>query len=417
MVFEDLDNENLKSKRHLIPLVTSLMLHAVLAFILWSLVFGIESAKSIRLTASLSTPSSTVSLKVRETVQPVSPVTVDGDQPAKSSDSTIEEMLVEILADRVIEDPEQTENADDADQDLKSKPVADFFGAEAVGNRFVFIIDNSYSMDARNMERYQRAKDELIRSISNLKDFQSYCIFLFSWHTRSMAYTRTPVWIKAENQHIKKLEYWLNDTQLDSGTDPRLALSLANAMNPDAIFLLSDGQFNHPTTPLPDTGWLLPDGTRSHMNVLDGINKLMSSIPIHTISFENPFTRVSMEQIAEASGGSYRYIKTQSITPVDSKRFLKEVQRIEQLKIKAPEIRSELQRRMSIARGLIADGEFAFAEYIARPIRDADAADINNPVLRQILLDILDDELGETRLENLQLSSEVEQWIRQHKSE
>ena len=82
MVFEDLDNEDLKSKRHLIPLVTSLMLHAVLAFILWSLVFGIESAKSIRLTASLSTPSSTVSLKVRETVQPVSPVTVDGDQPA-----------------------------------------------------------------------------------------------------------------------------------------------------------------------------------------------------------------------------------------------------------------------------------------------------------------------------------------------
>ena len=69
---------------------------------------------------------------------------------------------------------------------------------------------------------------------------------------------------------------------------------------------------------------------------------------------------------------------------------------------------------MSIAREFIADGEFAFAEYIARPIRDADPADIKNPILREILLNIIDEELGDARLEEMQINSEVEQWIQKH---
>ena len=69
---------------------------------------------------------------------------------------------------------------------------------------------------------------------------------------------------------------------------------------------------------------------------------------------------------------------------------------------------------MSLARDFIADGEFAFAEYIARPIRDADPANINNPMLRKILLNILDEELGDTRLEDLPMTSDVERWILEH---
>ena len=75
-----------------------------------------------------------------------------------------------------------------------------------------------------------------------------------------------------------------------------------------------------------------------------------------------------------------------------------------------------MQRRMSIARELIADGEFAFAEYITRPVRDADPSEIKNPLLRRALLDIIDEELGDSRLENLQMSSDVEEWILTHES-
>jgi hypothetical protein len=121
-----------------------------------------------------------------------------------------------------------------------------------------------------------------------------------------------------------------------------------------------------------------------------------------------------MEQIAKLSGGSFRYVKTKSHLPIDSRRFLDAVNLIEDTYRKASERASELQRRMSFAREFIADGEFAFAEYIARPIRNADPANINNPILRKILLNILDDELGDTRLEDLPMTPAVEQWVLDH---
>lgn len=416
MVLEDLENDDQRSRAALLPVVMSLILHIVLAIILWSMVFGVGTLTSIRLTASLSAPSSSVLLKIEETVRPVQPILIDGDEPARSTDSTIEDLLLEALAENSLDVPKETNEFEQTKDAPDTSPVADFFGTKAFGNKFVFVVDISYSMDARNMERFQRAKNELIRSVSNLEPQQSYYVFLFSWRTTVMLYHQTPTWIKAERDHEKKLIRWLKDVSLSSGTDPRNALSLANSMRPDAIFLLSDGQFNHPNTPSSETGWLLPDGTRSQLGVVDGIAKWMSSIPVHTISFENPFTKDSMARIAKLSGGDFRYIKTQSHLPVDSQRFLKAVKQIEGTYQRESQLPSELQRRMSIARELIADGEFAFAEYITRPVRDADPSEIKNPLLRRALLDIIDEELGDSRLENLQMSSDVEEWILTHES-
>lgn len=414
MVLEDLENDDQQSKARLLPPMMSLMLHAVLAVILWLLVYEITPHSSIQLIASSSSPSSTVSLKLPQIVQPVDPSVIDGEEPARSPDSTISDLLLEALSENVTDVVEDAESQDEREENPSPTPSANFFGAEAIGSRFVFVVDISLSMDARNMERYQRAKDELLRSVSNLNSNQNYVVILFSWRTKTMRYDRPPAWIKAEKNHEKKLIRWLNGTQLSPGTDPRDALSLARDMQPDAIFLLSDGQFNHPSAPTLETGWLKPDGERSQLNVPDGVATYLSSIPIHTISFENPFTKDSMAQIAKLSGGSFRYIKTQSHHPVDSQRFLDAVRVIEDTYREKSEISSELQRRMSFARDFIADGEFAFAEYIARPIRNADPANINNPVLRRILLEILDEELGDIRLEDLPMSPAVKQWVLAH---
>ncbi|MAI71970.1 MAG: hypothetical protein CMM01_13795 [Rhodopirellula sp.] len=414
MVLEDLENDDQPSKTRLLPPAMSLVLHGVLAFILWLLVFDAGPRTSIRLTASLSAPSSTVSVKLPQTVQPVDPVAADGEESARSTDSTISDLLLEALSDTVIDVANETDIQEKIEENQKSAPIVDFFGSEAIGSKFVFVVDISLSMDARNMERYRRAKKELLRSISNLNSEQSYVVMLFSWRTKTMQYDRPPAWIRAEKNHEKKLFRWLDDIKLSSGTDPRDALSLAKLMQPDAIFLLSDGQFNSPNAPSLETGWLLPNGERSQLSVSDGIATYMSSIPIHCISFENPFTKGSMEKIAELSGGSFRYVKTKSHLPVDSQRFLEAVRLIEDTYRKTSDRSTEFQRRMSFTRDFIADGEFAFAEYIARPIRDADPANINNPILRKILLTILDEELGDTRLEHLPMSPEVEQWVLDH---
>lgn len=416
MVFEGLEHNDQTSKSRLLPPAMSLVLHGLIAVVLWFFVIEASSRESIRLTASLSAPNSTVSLKAPQTIQPVDPVVIDGDETARSTDSKISDLLLEALSDNVADVAGETGIQEKPENNPESTPVVNFFGAETVGNKIVFVVDISLSMDARNMERYRRAKNELLRSVSNLTAEQSYVVILFSWRTKTMRYDRPPAWVTAEKDHLLKLTRWLNSTTLSSGTDPRDALSLAKSMQPDAIYLLSDGQFNHPNTPSSETGWLLTNGERSQLGVLEGIPAHMSSIPIHSISFENPFTKDSMERIAKLSGGNFRYVQTQSHLPIDSPRFLDAVKMIEDKYPKTAERNSELQRRMSLARDFIADGEFAFAEYIARPIRDADPANINNPILREILLDILDEELGDTRLEDLPMTSDVQQWILDHKS-
>lgn len=416
MVLEDPENDDQPSNSRLLPPAMSLILHGILAAILWLVVVQAKPRAYIRLTASLSASRGTTSLKLSQAVQPVERVVTDKDEPAISTDSTIADLLLEALSDNITDVSEEKNLEGKPEDNPESTPTVNFFGVETVGSKIAFVVDISLSMDARNMERYRRAKNELLRSVSNLKPDQNYVVILFSWRTKTMRYDRPPAWITVEKNHMSKLTRWLSSTTLGSGTDPRDALSLAKAMQPDAIFLLSDGQFNHPDTPSPETGWLLPNGERSQMSVLDGIPNHMSSIPIHSISFENPFTKSAMERIAKLSGGTFRYVQTESHLPVDSRRFLDAVKLIEDTYPKNTDKSSELQRRMSLARDFIADGEFAFAEYIARPIRDADPANINNPMLRKILLNILDEELGDTRLEDLPMTSDVERWILEHES-
>ena len=416
MVLEDPENDDQPSNSRLLPPAMSLILHGILAAILWLVVVQAKPRAYIRLTASLSASRGTTSLKLSQAVQPVERVVTDKDEPAISTDSTIADLLLEALSDNVTDVGEEKNLEGKPEDNPESTPTVNFFGVETVGSKIAFVVDISLSMDARNMERYRRAKNELLRSVSNLKPDQNYVVILFSWRTKTMRYDRPPAWITVEKNHMSKLTRWLSSTTLGSGTDPRDALSLAKAMQPDAIFLLSDGQFNHPDTPSPETGWLLPNGERSQMSVLDGIPNHMSSIPIHSISFENPFTKSAMERIAKLSGGTFRYVQTESHLPVDSRSFLDAVKLIEDAYPKNTDKSSELQRRMSLARDFIADGEFAFAEYIARPIRDADPANINNPMLRKILLNILDEELGDTRLEDLPMTSDVERWILEHES-
>ncbi len=416
MVLEDLEDDYQPPRASFFSLILSLVLHAVLAFILWTLVYGISVPTSIRLTASLSTPSNSVTVKVSETIQPVDKIIVEGEEPAKSTNSTIDDLLLEALTERDLDNVDNTIQSEDIVDAPDPSPIVEFFGATAIGTQFVFVVDISYSMKARNGQRFGRAMEELVQAISNLTPDQSYYVYLFSWRTKMMYYDQSPKFIRAELGHEKKLQRWIKDISLNSGTDPRRALSLANNMHPDAIFLLSDGQFNHPATLSSETGWFLPDGTRSQLNVEDGIAKLIASIPVHTISFENPFTKDSMARIAKLSGGDFRYIKTNSHRPLDSQRFLNAVKEIEETHKKDSNPQSEYRRRLSIAREFIADGELVFAEYIVRPIRNASPSMIENPVLREILLNVLDEELGETRLENFENTGKVEQWLRKHSS-
>ena len=77
--------------------------------------------------------------------------------------------------------------------------------------------------------------------------------------------------------------------QAGGGTDPTDALLTAINMNPDVIFLMSDGEFNE--------------------SVCDAVRAARGNKPIsiHTISFVDNSGEAVMRRIAEENRGMYRF--------------------------------------------------------------------------------------------------------------
>lgn len=295
----------------------------------------------------------------------------------------------------------------------QSQESVQFFGSRAYGNRFVYILDVSTSMSARSHGRIQRAKDELIRSVSRLSPQQSYYVFLFCYetchmfgHPRRFAYKKSVAkdrpelsFVSATPDNLSRLKQWVYRVRLAGGTDPRNALLLGHSMDPDAVFLLSDGQFNRPHRPIPGEGWSDNDQIPEASTVVEGVEQALSDVAIHTIAFENPFTRSTMEQLAEITGGSSRYVRTESHLPIKPASLINGLRELKR-QGKTPVLARQSPVRLRYAQELIEDGELAFAEYLLRPIRRADLEDPDQQALLEQIDAILVEELGETRIED-----------------
>ncbi len=384
------------SRTRLCSFLISLLLHAGLAVLLWCVVYVTVQFEPISLAASFS-PGSQIQIPLELVDEEVGS---ENPLPAPQNSSPSEwQAPVDLWVAKAVKSDSV---AEEIRQSMEPASI-DFFGTRAYGNRFVFVLDISYSMNARDGARFDRAREELLRSVSQLRAGQSYYVFLFCWNTEKMFRDRSAECVNVTAGHEEKLRRWISDVSLGAGTDPRRALSLARQMKPDAVFLLSDGHFNRPRTPLSETGWIDEQGNRlKKLDVQKGVERFFGDIPIHTIALENPFTYAAMEQIAKATDGSYRYVKTSSHKPIDAKRFLSALRHIDQEHRDDPQPNREYQTRLSYAREFIADGELVYAEYLIRPLRHADRSKIANLVLLDRLSEILDAELGDTRLEDFE---------------
>jgi hypothetical protein len=90
----------------------------------------------------------------------------------------------------------------------------------------------------------------------------------------------------ADNQNKSQLVAWLRMVDPDGGTDPRSALRQALSLRPEAVFLLSDGEF--------------PKGTAE---IVAGINP--QRIPIHCVDLSGGEGGDHLRRIARESGGQY----------------------------------------------------------------------------------------------------------------
>jgi von Willebrand factor type A domain len=158
---------------------------------------------------------------------------------------------------------------------------ASFFGIKAEGQLFIYVVDCSGSMI--DEDRLDRAKSELRRSVGALQSPQRFKVIFYNDRPIPMP-GELP---KPADQPSKaQLSRWMSYVEPQGATDPRSALSLALAMRPDAVFLLSDGAF--------------PDGTTQAVAKLNP-----KKVPIHCIDLANGAAGNDLRTIANESGGQY----------------------------------------------------------------------------------------------------------------
>jgi hypothetical protein len=156
-----------------------------------------------------------------------------------------------------------------------------FFGIRAQGQFFIYVVDRSGSM--LDDSRLVRAKSELRRSVMNLQQPQRFQIIFYNEQPLTvLGELPRPADLTAKSQ----MNQWLRLIEPDGGTDPRSALGLALAQRPDAIFLLSDGEF--------------PEGT---VEAIAGRNP--RKVPIHCIDLSGGEAGDQLRRIARDSGGQY----------------------------------------------------------------------------------------------------------------
>lgn len=174
-----------------------------------------------------------------------------------------------------------------------------FFGTKAKGKSFVFIVDCSGSMRLPTtipqprqplVTRFLRARTELLASLGQLSEDQTFYVFFYNHGTYPMFFpTPAEGLTPATTENLDLARTWIETVVPFGETDPREAFRLALALRPDVIFFLTDG--------------IIPPVTRKVAKVN---NK--SRTRIHTIAIAIPGGQDILKGIAQDNQGRFRFV-------------------------------------------------------------------------------------------------------------
>lgn len=169
---------------------------------------------------------------------------------------------------------------------------ASFFGVEARGNRFAFVVDTSGSMV--NDGRLQSLQQELIRSITGLFSSSNFFVAFFDSGARPLG-DRGVVWAEATDSGKTWARAHILATRAQGATRPLAGFELVAMLEPrpDAIYFMTDGEFSD-------------DEAERILSTFERRN-----IPIHCITFRSREGEALMRRIATATRGTYTHIAGQ----------------------------------------------------------------------------------------------------------
>lgn len=177
--------------------------------------------------------------------------------------------------------------------------ASSLFGIEGVGNRIVYVIDRSDSMNGNGGRPWQAAKTELIASLSRLDRSQFFQLILYN--DQPSPYRGTPSagaavqWLQAEKSALDRAQSYLETANAFGGTNHLDALQMALRMRPDVIYFLTDGR--------------VPSLSQRELSDIARIAQTAGTT-IHAIEFGNeasPDPTSFVPTLASANRGKYRY--------------------------------------------------------------------------------------------------------------
>lgn len=315
-----------QGKRLLAGWATSLLLHLFLLMLLTLYTFGNASSK---LGLELAFSDSVEAIDFQE-VQFEMPALDESDlsqdmesllAPEEQADDPALELpelaiepvaqLESLFADSMIESGSLSSSADEPMSDSEfggmvgadagsTKSGAKFYGINTEGNRFVYVIDASTSMNDDG--RWGRAVDELLESISQLKASQKFLVLTYSSSFRPMM--DMPMnqidLVRATRGNKRRLADWIRRLQPNGVTMPSGAMMVGLSLNVDAIFLLSDGLL------MDRTDSMLRQHNRPRLLRFGGGRKT----PVHTIAMDVAGDGADLLRvIAEENAGHFRVVQ------------------------------------------------------------------------------------------------------------
>lgn len=185
---------------------------------------------------------------------------------------------------------------------------ASFFGLEAAGKRFAYIVDHSGSMNgllsSGEMTRWELTQVELIRSVHALTGGAEYSIVLYS--TNAEPLFGSPAWVKATGANKASTGVAVMSESANGDTRPEEAFAMIYGLEPraDAIYFMTDGEFKAEV-----------------VGLISQLNR-RRRIPVHCILFGeigNPTAQQRVESmmrnIAKNTGGRYVHISDSGTNP------------------------------------------------------------------------------------------------------
>lgn len=175
--------------------------------------------------------------------------------------------------------------------------MSSFHGIPTSGKRIVYVIDCSKSMG----HRFEMASARLLRSLRQLSVEQTFNVILFDKQTH------LPLQLKGsplERGHspmpetIDQLRVRLEQMVLGPGGSPEAAFKLAMSLEPDTVFLLTDGEFSNSVC----------ESIYQLNQDVNGFCEHLRRATIHTIQYGERRNNISLVNIAGMNGGVYQNV-------------------------------------------------------------------------------------------------------------